>query len=57
MKSILDKSFRYYSSATHDGDPAAFRRRMEVRKRLAQRRARQECTNVAPLDAKRKAKA
>lgn len=55
MKSILDRSFKYRGSETH-GDPNAFRRRMEARKRLMQRRARQEASNIAPLDAKRKAK-
>lgn len=36
MKSILDASFKYRSSATH-GDPEAFRRRMRARARIVQR--------------------
>jgi hypothetical protein len=36
VKSILDRSFKYRSSATH-GDPEAFRRRMRARIRIAQR--------------------
>jgi hypothetical protein len=56
-KPITDRTFHYRNSASHDDGGQSFRRRMHARKRLADRRARQQSTNVAPLDAKRKAKA
>lgn len=42
-KPITDRAFRYHNAASH-GDVKPFERRMHARKRLAERRARQEAT-------------
>jgi hypothetical protein len=43
-KPITDRTFHYRNSASHDDGGQSFRRRMHARKRLAERRARQEAT-------------
>jgi hypothetical protein len=53
VKRITDPKFKYRPASSHD-DASVFRRRMQARKRLAQRRARQEATaaTVTPLQRK-----